>query len=91
MGLAPPDPLLAHPPTQALVLHPEQPTGLPEEAQGALQGCWGWVSDSGAPPHLDTGVGWSVGGGQTGLRTLRLDGQGTETTWVSACVCKVEQ
>lgn len=38
-------------------------------------------------------LGWAGqwGGGQTGLRTLRLDGQGTETTWVSACVCKVEQ
>lgn len=31
-GLTPPGPF----PTQALVLHPEQPAGLPEEAQGAL-------------------------------------------------------
>lgn len=39
-------------------------------------------------------LGWAGqqgGGGQTGLRTLRLDGQGTETTWVSVCVCKVER
>lgn len=61
MGLALPDPLLAHPPAQALVLHPEQPAGLPEETQGALRGCWGWVSDGWDPPHLDPGVGCSVG------------------------------
>lgn len=56
-GLALPDPLLAHAPTQALVLHPEQPAGLPEEGQGALQGCWGWVS-GGRPLPAGT-LGWA--------------------------------
>lgn len=81
-GLAPPDPPLAHLPTQALVLHPEQPAGLPEETEGAL-----W-----APPHRAWGGRacralqreWSGPGSARVSDSLRLHGGTSEQSGLGA-------